>query len=296
MRALHDGLAEALASGVTTLCRCWRLTRRDGAVLGFTDHDRPVRFGGVDFEPDAGFTRTEIARGLGLSVDNLEAAGALRSEAVTEADLMRGLYDGAEIVQWLVDWRQPMRREVLFAGTVGEIRRGAAGFEMEVLGVSEPLNRPRGRAFTRACDAELGDGRCKAVLGPAFRGAGAVAAVQDARRFLAPGLAGVAPGWFDQGRLVWTSGANAGAGAAVRAHLVQSGGPVVDLWRAPDAPMGVGDAFEITAGCPKTAEACAEKFGNLENFRGFPLMPGEDWATSWAREEGGHDGGSLFRR
>ena len=34
-----SALQTKLDSGVTTLCRCWNLTRRDGVVLGFTDHD-----------------------------------------------------------------------------------------------------------------------------------------------------------------------------------------------------------------------------------------------------------------
>ena len=81
-RELQPGLAAALVSGVTTLCRCWRLERRDGVVMGFTDHDRGLSFDGVAFEPETGFGRTELSRGLGLSVDNLEAVGALRSDAL----------------------------------------------------------------------------------------------------------------------------------------------------------------------------------------------------------------------
>lgn len=295
-RVLEPGLAAALASGVTTLCRCWRLARRDGAVMGFTDHDRQLTFEGVAFEPETGFGRTELSRGLGLSVDNLEAVGALRSDAIREEDVSRGLYDGARIVQWLVDWTAPERREVLFAGTVGEIRRGRLGFEMEVLGVSEPLTRARGRAFQRLCDAELGDGRCRAALGDGFVGAGAVTAVEDARRVRVSGLGGFAAGWFDGGRLSWTGGGNVGTASVVRTFRRPSGDALVELWRAPEAAVVVGDALKVVAGCDKTAETCRGKFGNYDNFRGFPLMPGEDWITAWAREDQGHDGGSLFRR
>ena len=49
MRALPDGLAAHLESGVTTTCRCWRLTRPDGVSFGFTDHDRALTFDGVTF-------------------------------------------------------------------------------------------------------------------------------------------------------------------------------------------------------------------------------------------------------
>ncbi len=39
MRTIPSALQAKLDSGVTTLCRCWIVTRRDGVVLGFTDHD-----------------------------------------------------------------------------------------------------------------------------------------------------------------------------------------------------------------------------------------------------------------
>ena len=55
MRTLPPGLAAHLQSGTTTLCWCWRLTRRDGVRQGFTDHDRDLNFDGTTFEAAAGF-------------------------------------------------------------------------------------------------------------------------------------------------------------------------------------------------------------------------------------------------
>ncbi|MBZ6416669.1 MAG: DUF2163 domain-containing protein, partial [Methylobacterium sp.] len=36
MKILSPSLAASLASGVTTLCQCWIVTRTDGLRLGFT--------------------------------------------------------------------------------------------------------------------------------------------------------------------------------------------------------------------------------------------------------------------
>ena len=49
MRTVPEDLSAALAGGVTTLCWCWRITRRDGQVSGFTDHDRDLVFDGVTY-------------------------------------------------------------------------------------------------------------------------------------------------------------------------------------------------------------------------------------------------------
>ena len=80
MRSLPSNLTAKLESGVTTLARCWRLTRRDGVVLGFTDHDRDITFEGTTFEAGSGLSASEITASVGLSVDNLEVDGALSSD------------------------------------------------------------------------------------------------------------------------------------------------------------------------------------------------------------------------
>ncbi|MGG7565660.1 DUF2163 domain-containing protein [Rhodovulum sp. DZ06] len=293
-RNIDDDILAALAEGCATLARCWLLERRDGVRLGFTDHDGALEFDGVTFEPESGFARTALEQGLGLSVDNMEAAGALRSEAVTEADLERGLYDGAVIRQWVVDWTDPENRTLVFAGSVGEVRRGLLGFEVEILGLSEALNRPAGRVYMRSCDAALGDGRCGVALTGAFAASGAVTRVIDDRSFEVSGL-GQEAGWFSLGRVAWTSGGNAGETMRVQVHAIRGGVHVVTLWTAPPGAVEVGDAFDIAAGCDKSAATCRGKFDNILNFRGFPHLPGEDWMTDYPTSDEDHDGGSLFR-
>jgi uncharacterized phage protein (TIGR02218 family) len=294
MREINEKIAAALASGTTTLCRCWLLERRDGERLGFTDHDAALSFDGVTFEPESGFARSALERSLGLSVDNMEAAGALRSDAITEADLAWGLYDGASIRQWLVDWTDVTARDLGFAGTVGEVRRSTLGFAVEVSGLSEVLNQPQGRVFLRACDAELGDARCAAALSGDLIGAGVVTELRGERSFVVSGL-WQAEGWFSLGRLAWTGGGNAGETVVVHSHGIRQWQHVITLWGAPHAAVALGDAFDIRAGCDKSAATCRAKFDNILNFRGFPHMPGEDWATGYPSQDEVHDGGSLFR-
>ena len=53
--ALSEAFAAHLASGITTLARCWALTRADGTVLGFTDHDRDIGFDGIVFKASYNF-------------------------------------------------------------------------------------------------------------------------------------------------------------------------------------------------------------------------------------------------
>ena len=88
MKSLTANLQTHLDSGTTTLAWCWRLTRNDRAVFGFTDHDRPLAFDGTTFEPESGFTASEIRSGSDLSVDAQEAEGVLTSDTITETDIL----------------------------------------------------------------------------------------------------------------------------------------------------------------------------------------------------------------
>ncbi len=126
-----DALLAHLAGGTTHVCSCWAVTRRDGVVLGFTDHDRALTFDGVTYSPQSGLTARALASTTGLSVNNTEAMGVLSAAAITEADIMAGRYDGAQVVTWLVQWDNVASRQIRFRGTIAEITRAVGGFQAD---------------------------------------------------------------------------------------------------------------------------------------------------------------------
>ncbi len=297
MKTLPEEMQAHLDSGATTLCLCWMLTRRDGARYGFTDHDRTLSFGGVAFQPRTGFSASAIESGADLSVPNLEAEGALSSEALDEAALAAGRFDAATVEIWCVNWRDAAQRVLLRKGTLGEVRRGGLHFSAEIRGLAQALDQTVGRLYQRACDADLGDARCRVDLtDPALHGGGTVAGVTDAASFRAEGLGAFADAAFTGGRVAWTGGANLGRVVEVRAHRCAGGLAVLDLWEAMSEPIMVGDTFEATAGCDKSLATCRDRFANLINFRGHGVyVPGSDWVTTYPSQGGGNDGGSLYR-
>ncbi|MGQ0671667.1 MAG: DUF2163 domain-containing protein [Hyphomicrobium sp.] len=287
MKDLGAGLAAHLATGATTLCWCWRLTRKDGLEQGFTDHDRDVAFDGTTFEAAAGFTASEIRDTLGLSVDNLEVTSAVSSAHLAEADLSAGLYDDAKVEIWRVNWQAPDERVLMRTGSLGEVKRAGPLFSAEVRGLAHYLNQPKGRLFQYTCDADLGDARCGINLdAPATKGLGTVATIASARRFTANGLQSFASEWFSRGLVAFTSGAANGQRIEVKAHTLAGGVVTIELWAPARLPLVAGQTFSITAGCDKHLPTCRDKFSNVINFRGFPHMPGNDFVTSIARPGG----------
>ncbi|MDC7788691.1 DUF2163 domain-containing protein [Rhodoplanes sp. TEM] len=283
MRAIPAALQQKLSSGVTTLCRCWVLKRRDGVVLGFTDHDRDIVLEGTVCRAGSGLDASEATTRFGLQVDGGEVSGALADDALTEADLAAGRYDAATVETWLVDWSEPELRVLLAAATLGEVRREGAAFTAELRAPGERLAQESGRLYTAACTADLGDARCRVDLAAAaHRGSGGVAALAGTATFRASGLDGFADGRFTAGRLAFTSGANAGLDCEVKLHVADIAGVTIALWQAMPEPIAPGDAFVITAGCDKQFATCRDRFANAANFRGFPHIPGNDYVIGHA--------------
>ena len=279
MKSLDPDFDAHLKSGATTLATCWRITRRDGLALGFTDHDRTLVFDGTTFAPESGAQGSALASSADLAVDNADIEGALNDDALSASDLAAGRYDGATVEIFRVNWAAPDQRALLKKGVVGEVSRAGNAFKAELRGLSAFLDQPAGRVFQRLCDVNLGSAKCGVDLDdPAFKMTGAVTALRDDQSFIASGFAAFDDNWFAHGLLTWTTGANAGASA----HLKSQGaaGDVV-LWLPTGAAIAVGDQFEATAGCDKRFATCRDKFANAVNFRGFHLMPGNDFAISY---------------
>ena len=297
MRDVPTALAAHLGEGVTTLCRAWRLTRRDGAVLGFTDHDRDLVFDGTSFAARTGLESAEASQELGFAVGGGEVAGALVSAGLTEDDIAAGRYDDAKVETWILNWAEPEARFLTDVFSIGEIRREDDAFVAELRGPMHRLDEERGLTYRATCSADLGDGRCRVDLAsPAYTAEAAVESTDGALSAATGALAGYAPSWFTAGRLTWLSGQNGGQAVEVKAHRLVGGRAEFDLWRRMPAPIAAGDTFRVSAGCDKRLSTCRAKFGNVLNHRGFPHMPGNDFVLKVAASGTGvFDGGSLFR-
>ena len=292
--ALSQELEAHLRSGATTLCRAWAVTRADGTIYGFTDHDLDLVFDGLTFRADSGMSAGAIQQGTGLSVDNSEAVGALSDAALREEDIQAGRFDGADVMAWLVNWVDVSQRSLLFRGTLGEVKRSGGAFQAELRGLTEVLNQPLGRIYQSPCTAVLGDGACQVDLtATGYFTERAVEGVEDRKVFRFADMTEFDDRWFERGRCRVISGAAAGLVALVKNDRLDADGRRIELWQDPGAEIGAGDLIRFEVGCDKRAETCRLKFSNMRNFRGFPHIPGEDWLMAYPSSVRPNTGGSL---
>ncbi|WP_404405386.1 DUF2163 domain-containing protein [Pelagibacterium halotolerans] len=282
MRDFSTGFAAHVGSGATTLCWCWKLVRADGVTLGFTDHDVALSFDGVTYTPAHGLDGGETVARTGAQTQTAEVLGVLHADAITEADIAMGRYDGARVESWRVNWRDVGERHLMRADTIGEIVREDGVFRAELRSGQYALNVPKGRVYHHLCDARLGDGRCGLVLGPTgFKADAVVTAVEGGARITVSGLSGFADGWFAYGHVSWTSGARTGIEDGISVHS----GAVITLDQTVADSIAVGDALTVYAGCDKQFSTCKSKFNNAVNFQGFPHIPGNDFLMRYPSED-----------
>jgi len=160
MRNISSEFKDHLAGTVTTLCWLWKITRRDGLVLGFTNHDRVLDVDGVTYEAASSLTSAETDSRLGFAANNGAVQGVLNSERIKPADIKSGLYEQAVLDTYRVNWRAPDQIVHMASGLLGSIRQSGDTFEAEWVGKSVLLDRSVGRVFSKLCDAEFGDERC----------------------------------------------------------------------------------------------------------------------------------------
>jgi len=283
-----------LESGITSVCRCWQVVRRDGVRFGFTDHDEAVSFGGQAYLASEGMSARALEQTTGLAVDNSEAMGVLSDASVRETDILAGLFDGAEVLAWLVNWASPEQRVLQFRGSMGEIQRSGAAFRAELRGLTEALNQPQGRVYQAPCAAVLGDAICRFDLDtPGFVETRAVEVVEKRKFFRFAVLDGFDDRWFERGRLIVETGEAKGVVAVIKNDRLTAGGRTIEVWESLRLEIVAGDLVRLEAGCDKRVASCRLKFNNINNFRGFPSIPGEDWLMSYPRSGDDNSGGSL---
>lgn len=267
-------MEEALAGEVTTIALCWKLTRADGVVMGFTGHDRDLRRGGVRYRARPGMTPSAVSLRSGYSADSMDLEGVLDAATISAADLDAGRWAGAQLELLACDWSAPdadMLR--LMRGTIGDVVRameGKAGaFRVELVSDMAQLAGAGAPRCSPLCRADLGDALCGVGM--------------DARRVQVAAVCGRGtlivlattvprPENFVHGRMRLLTGRLAG----VDRRIANVEGSVLTLEEPIWADDVAGARIWLWEGCDKRFETCVNRFGNAVAFSAEPHVPGTD--------------------
>jgi uncharacterized phage protein (TIGR02218 family) len=279
MPTIPSQMQADLDAGTTTHCDCWYMLMQDGAELGFTNHDVDIVYTDGDISPNeityqagTGWSSTAITRSGGLNVDNSDVDGFFGTGGLSANDAATGRYDKARMKMFRIDWRDTTKGIIKISdGFLGEMKRSDELFSYELRSIAQALTQNQGERYISTCTAELGDTRCAKSLTNFTWTAQTLTSVTSSSLMACTAITEL-DGMFDYGKITMTSGASIGISKDVKSWT-QTGG-VIELFET--FPLGVssGDEFTMVAGCNKLRLTCIEKFGNINNYRGFPYVPG----------------------
>ena len=271
MKNISLELKNHLSGELTMLATCWKITRRDSVVMGFTSHDKSLSFDGVDYVANSGFTPSDIKNSDSLEGDLFNLEGFLDSSFITESDLLAGKYDFAEIEIFQVNYADLTQGKIIHrTGWFGEISFDNGRFNAEISGLTSKLAKTIGDLYSPTCRAVLGDSRCSVSMA-GYVVTGSVTGLTDNRVF-ADSSRVEDNGYFNYGKITFTSGNNDGLSMEVKAYADGE----IELVLPMSYAILIGDTYSLEVGCDKIISTCVAKFNNAVNFRGEPFVPGMD--------------------
>jgi uncharacterized phage protein (TIGR02218 family) len=273
MKSIPVALKAHYAGETTTLTSCWKLTRTDGEVFGFTEHDNDLIIGGVTYLAKTGFSATAIQTQSKLAVDNLNANGILDSEVILEQDLASGKWDYAQLEIFIVNFKDlSMGVDLLIKGRLGEVKLGETSFEAEARGLANAYSQRQGNTYQPGCRVNFGSPQCGVDVS-LLTVSGTVTSVSQDGMTIGDASRIEANNYFNYGKITMTSGNSNGLAMEVKSYAVGS----IVLQMELSQGVEIGDTYDIEPGCGKRYdEDCIGRWNNGINFRGEPHLPGTD--------------------
>lgn len=268
-KSISVDLMTHLSSEVTSIAHCLKLVLKSGAVMGFTDHDKDIVYGGVTYESSTAYNLSSLASSSNLAVDKVDIETVLDSSYITADDLRAGKYDFAEWYLFIVNWRNlTMGKLDLSRGWLGKTEMGKHKYFTEANTVFQAMDQSIVELVAPSCRANLGDARCGINL--ALHTVSSTVAIGGSHQVFTDSVL-TAENMFSHGKLTWTSGLNAGYNMEVKFNT-SSG--VFTLTQPMPNVINAGDTYTVYRGCDKLLDTCAAVFNNAHNFRGEPWLPG----------------------
>lgn len=276
MKTWNDALKAHYAQTTTSVVTCWRVTRRDGQVFGWVDHDQDLVIEGLTYSAAAGLLATATQTTSTLAPGTVDVTTFLT--ASDEQQIEAGLWDEAAVLIFEARWDvlptavDSQQCNILLAGTLGTLERQTGRLQTDLHGQLEVLDRHVGRVFGPTCPWRLGDSRCTVDLGPHTR-TGSITALGPSPQFHLFDANQSAPdGFFNEGLLTFTSGPNQGVQMDVRTWEAT----MFSFHRPLPFVCEIGDGYQAVRGDDKRFETCVNVFNNSSKFGGFPHVPGVD--------------------
>lgn len=297
MKQIPIALQTHLREYATTWCYLMRIAcvgKWSGVVRGFTSLDESVDYddgqGRLLYRSDNGFMPAKFQQSADFSVDNTEVTGWVTDDDISEADILAGMFDSAEVTIYRVNYADlGAGHEVVAFGTLGETQFNENSWKCEFRSLTQQARQPYGKVYSLTCRNQYGDEKCKMPF--EWHTATITDVGDDATLQIACDSLSQPDGFFAPGVVEVLTGGNAGADMDVDQFFV---GGIIQLALQMPVPFSIGDQIRIRVDCDKEFATCKMK-GNVLEFRGEHLTPVADTGLAvpgaYVRRVGGGSSG-----
>jgi len=249
---------------VRTIAYCILFELKSGTSLGFTSHDDDLKIDDINYTSTNSFDVEKLSETIGLKPDSLKGFAAINNDVIKDEDLISGKFDGAKISIFTIDYKNlDAGKLYIKKGYINKITLENGIFTIEIDSYLSKLSNDITQTYSPLCNAKLGDVRCSYALENNVQ-TGQVTKLMDNRIFESD-VTSKPKTFFNYGKIEFTSGENQGVITEVKSYDPGR----IELVFSLHNNINIGDEFKIYPGCDK-------KFSNIENFRGFPFVPGTD--------------------
>jgi uncharacterized phage protein (TIGR02218 family) len=281
-----DALLEAWRNDTTAapyVTEFYTWTLSSGAVIRWTSADRDMTWNGNAYPRGPGIARGQISRQVGTQVSSLDVTlqyddSVLQNGIPLAKFIASGGFSFSTFLFERAYSAAPSMPIVgtlpKFAGRMTQLKDAGETTAtltvsnwMSLLNVQVPVN-----VWQPPCLHTLFDAGCS-LNRDDWAQAGIVQGSSDTLTVFTDIM--TESGWFDLGKIVFTSGANAGQARTIKA---QSGGVVALVRGLSTAPVP-GDTFIAYPGCDLTSATCLSKFDNLTHRKGYDFIPTAETAA-----------------
>lgn len=254
----------ALNKDVFNLKKCFKITLKDGNIIGFTDNSINLTIDNIVYNSSCGFDGDNEKFYSDLTSGESNIIGFIENNNINIDEVLSGKFDNADIEIFFIN-TETFEKIYITKGYIKSINIIDGKILINISNILDILDKNIGEVYSPMCRAGFCDKKCSLNIDN-FSFNGVVVEVKSDTEFLCSGedITNKEKNYFKYGVVYFENNQSM--------EVKQSFNNNIILSSRLNYNINVGDNFKIVAGCDKTFNTCCNVFNNAINFRGEPFI------------------------
>lgn len=234
----------------------------DGTVVAMTSYSSNLTsvpgYPGVTFKRNTGVIASQLQSESGNAFSQMEATMFLLAAGISEADVTAGKWVHAPATLFICNYEAlNMGQLIMQSGYLAEFRQQSPALVAEIKGLNNALTAQVGSVTKATCSHTFCDAGC-GLTEADYTKLAFLSSVTSQTSFTASTLAGFPADYFNNGKLTFTVGSNAGYILRIDTYNPSTGAFTIRT-PAPYLPVAPTDRIRVVAGCEKRLVDCQNR-------------------------------------